>query len=59
MSDTPPDQVLPCGCVLRCVDTGQGQEFQIVPCKLDCQVVRHAMTEAERQGKPVVTRGMP
>lgn len=59
MTGIPPDEVLPCGCVLRCsVDDGVNV-LTIVPCREGCRNVQNAIALAAERRKPVVHRFAP
>jgi hypothetical protein len=44
---------LPCGCVIGTADVGGQRAFIMKPCGPDCEYYQYALSQAERQGKPI------
>ena len=61
MSDeyVPPDDVLPCGCVLHCAIVNGRREMQITPCRLGCRNLANALGLADVSELPVEFRRAP
>ncbi len=57
--DVPPDQVLPCGCLLRCVIAEEGKILKFFPCKETCNNVTMLMFMAKEKGIPVDYQDYP
>lgn len=48
-----PDQVLPCGCVIRCALAQGIRVTTYIPCNEDCVNYRNMLDEAQSQNKPI------
>lgn len=46
----PPDEVLPCGCVLRCAVVEGVNTLTLIPCRLSCVNYRNALGLADEKG---------
>lgn len=56
----PPDEVLSCGCVLRCGFGIDGTRIlTLIPCRSTCQNYRNALSLAAEAGRPVEYREAP
>lgn len=53
MSDIPPDEVLPCGCVLRCAVVDGVNTLTYIPCRQSCVHYRSALGLAAELDVPV------
>lgn len=56
---TPPDTVLPCGCVIRNDVVDGVNTMFFIPCRLDCRNYTNMLAMADEQGKPVEQRQGP
>jgi hypothetical protein len=54
--ETPPLQVLPCGCVIECVIENGRNTMKFAPCKMNCEYYLYVINEAGNQNKPVEYR---
>jgi hypothetical protein len=54
--DVPPDEVLPCGCVLRCRVVEGRSELVYIPCSTSCVNYQNALGLAAETGTPVERR---
>ena len=59
VSAVPPDEVLPCGCVLRCAVVGGVNTLTIIPCRLSCVNYRNTIGLAADYDVPVKYRQAP
>ena len=55
----PPDEVLPCGCVLRCAVVDGVTALTIAPCRTSCANYRNALGMADDAALPVEYRQAP
>lgn len=55
----PPDEVLPCGCVLRCAVVDGVNTLTLIPCQTSCVNYRNALGLAAETGKNVEYRRAP
>lgn len=46
----PPDEVLPCGCVLRCAVVDGTNTLTLIPCRTTCVNYRNALGLAADKG---------
>lgn len=53
MTDIPPDEVLPCGCFVRCIISDGVNTVVIIPCKQDCPNYHDMIGMALEDGLPV------
>jgi hypothetical protein len=53
MSDIPPDEVLPCGCVLRYSIVEEVRTLTYIPCHLDCRNYLNTLELASEENIPV------
>ena len=59
MSEIPPDEVLPCGCVIRCSVIDGVNTMTYIPCRETCDNYRNALGLADEKGLPVERRMAP
>ena len=55
----PPDQVLPCGCLMRCSVEDGIRVTTYIPCNDDCVNYREMLTEVRKRGKPIEYKAAP
>ena len=55
----PPDEVLPCGCVLRCAVIDGVNTLTLIPCRTSCVNYRNALGLADETGTNVEYRHAP
>lgn len=51
--EIPPDDVLPCGCVLRCAIVDGVRYMTYVPCRVSCPHYLNMLDLAAQRGVPV------
>ena len=56
MSDIPPDEVLPCGCIIRCSIVNGVKTLTYIPCRQTCVNYRNTLGLADDKGVPVEKR---
>lgn len=54
--ELPPDQVLDCGCLIKCRIEDGTRVMKVVACRAGCPSVAVVLGEADRQGKPAEVR---
>jgi hypothetical protein len=52
----PPDEVLPCGCLLRCAVIDGVNTLTVIPCRTTCRNYRNALGLADEKGLDVEYR---
>lgn len=52
----PPDEVLPCGCVIRCAIIDDVKTVMYIPCEQTCVNYLNALGLADDRGLPVEKR---
>ena len=57
--DIPPDEVLPCGCVIRCTIENGVKTMFYIPCRETCVNYRNALGLADEMDRPVTKRRAP
>ncbi len=59
MNAVPPDEVLPCGCVLRCAVVDGVNVLTLIPCRTSCPNYRNAIGLATDSDVPIEYRQAP
>lgn len=59
MTDMPPDEVLPCGCIMRSIISDGVEVLVIIPCRKDCPNYSDVIEMAMQDGLPVMYRQAP
>lgn len=59
MDDIPPDEVLPCGCVVRCIISDDVRTLVIIPCTQGCPNYHDMIEMALEDDLPVEYRQAP
>lgn len=59
MTALPPDEVLPCGCLMRCTIVDGVKTGTYIPCRQDCKNYRDMLGLAQEGNKPVTWRRAP
>jgi hypothetical protein len=59
MTDIPPDEVLPCGCIIRCSIVEGVNTLTVIPCEQSCVHYRNLIGMGEDKGISIQYRKAP
>jgi hypothetical protein len=57
--DIPPDEVLPCGCIIRCSVVEGVKTLMYIPCRKDCAHYLNMLRLAAEANRPVTKKEAP